>query len=284
MPCRAGELGRYLEIQNLGLNLPFAVGFLLVAAGGLPSWRSTLLVAVAFVAARNAGHSFNRWADRGYDARNPRTRSRALVTGRYPPSFALAFAAANSALLLLAAALLNPLALLLAPIALALVLGYSYTKRVTSWTTPFLGVVEAIVPAAVFIAIRGELPATVLLAVVGLLLWGTAFETIHSVEDLTSDAALGLKSLPLRLGRDASLRLLPALHAASVALLALFGLFIGLGWPYDAGLGAMGAIAIATDGQLRTGSVVGRSAFRRHFLMSTLFLVGVAAALLLPIG
>ncbi|MGI0068103.1 MAG: UbiA family prenyltransferase [Thermoplasmata archaeon] len=94
VPCRAGELGRYLEIQNLGLNLPFAVGFLLVAAGGLPSWRSTLLVAVAFVAARNAGHSFNRWADRGYDARNPRTRSRALVTGRYPPSFALAFAAA----------------------------------------------------------------------------------------------------------------------------------------------------------------------------------------------
>lgn len=278
----ARELGRYLEIQNLGLNLPFAIAFLLLAAGGIPGLRPTLLVVVAFVAARNAGHSFNRWADREYDRANPRTRSRALVTGRYPTVFALGFVAANAAILLAAAALLNPLALELAPVALLLLLGYSYTKRFTALTTPFLGLVEAIAPAAVFVALRGSLPPAVLLAVAGILLWGTAFETIHSLGDLESDRSLGLRSLPLRLGRAASLRLLPALHAAALGFLALFGLLLGLRYPYYIGLAAMAALVAETDGRLAGGSLHGRAAFHRHFVLSALFLAGVAATLFLP--
>jgi 4-hydroxybenzoate polyprenyltransferase len=275
-------LGRYLEIQNLGLNLPFAIAFLLVAARGLPPLVPLVLIVIAFIAARNAGHSFNRWADREYDARNPRTQGRALVTGERSPAFALGFAAVNAAVLVLVAYLLNPLAFVLSFVALALVFGYSYTKRVTALTTPFLGLVEAITPAAAFVALDGTLPPVVLLAVGGMLLWGTAFETIHSLGDLEVDRALGLRSLPVRIGRAASLDLLPALHVGAIALLAGFGIARGLGWPYLAALGAMGAIALATDWELRRDLSRGPSAFRRHFVLSALFLVGVVAALWWP--
>ena len=280
----AKELGRFLEIQNLGLNLPFALAFLFLAAGGLPSVRTVLLVVVAFVAARNAGHSFNRWADRAIDAQNPRTRDRLIAAGRAPPAFALAFCAANAAILLAAAYLLNPLAFVLAPVALLLVFGYSYTKRVTSFTTAFLGLVEAITPAAVYIAVRGTLPLPVLLAVGGLLAWGTAFETIHSLGDYASDRALGLYSLPVRLGTNRSARLVPVLHGLALGLLAAFGLASGLAPAYYAALVAMAGIAALTDRALVRRPTETRVPFERHFALGAIFLVGVVLALFFPLG
>jgi 4-hydroxybenzoate polyprenyltransferase len=277
-----GGLGRYLEIQNLGLNLPFAVAFLLIAAHGLPKLVPLLLVIVAFVAARNAGHSFNRWADREYDARNPRTKGRALVTGERSPAFALGFSAANAVLLIVVAYLLNPLAFVLSFVALALIFLYSYTKRFTSLTTPFLGLVEAITPAAAFVALDATLPWVALLAVAGMLLWGTAFETIHSLGDLEVDRALGLRSLPVRLGRERSLSLLPWLHLGALAFLGVFGIEEGLGFPFVITLVAMLAIALATDLELRRDLARVPQAFRRHFVLSALFLVGTILALWWP--
>jgi 4-hydroxybenzoate polyprenyltransferase len=279
---RARELGRFLEIQNLGLNLPLALAFLFLAAGGLPAVRTIVLVVVAFVAARNAGHSFNRWADRAFDAANPRTRGRSLPAGTLPPSFAVVLTVANAALLLVAAYLLNPLAFVLAPVALALLLGYSYSKRVTSLTTPFLGLVEAIIPAAVFIAVRGELPPQVLLAVAGLIAWGTAFETVHSMGDVESDRALGLLSLPQRLGPRRSVRLVVGLHAAALGLLAGFGVAFGLSGAYYAGLAVMGAIAGLSDARLARDPTQVRVPFERHFAMAFAFLVGVLVAVFVP--
>jgi 4-hydroxybenzoate polyprenyltransferase len=283
-PGPARELGRFLEIQNLGLNLPFALAFLFLAAGGIPNPLTIVLVVIAFVAARNAGHSFNRWADRRLDAANPRTRDRALVAGRTSPAFALGFCVANAAVLVVAAYFLNLLAFVLAPIALALVLGYSYTKRVTSFTTAFLGLVEAVTPAAVYIAVRGSLPVEVLLAVGGLLAWGTAFETIHSLGDLESDRALGLFSVPLRWGVPASVRLVPVLHGVALALLALFGLALGLTSAYFLALVAMAVLAAVTDRDLarRPNSV--RIPFERHFALGAVYLAGVLLAVFLPIG
>lgn len=275
-------LGRFLEIQNLGLNLPFALAFLLLAAHGWPSLRVFLLVVIAFVAARNAGHSFNRWADRRLDAANPRTQGRALVTGERSSAFALAFAVGSSAVLLAAAFLLNPLAFLLAPVALALVFGYSYTKRVTTFTTAFLGLVEAVTPAAVFIAVDGRLPPVVLLAVGALLAWGTAFETIHSLGDLESDRALGLFSVPVRLGPRASVRLVAALHAAALLLLAVFGAALRLSLPYFAALLAIGLLAAWTDGALAARPTEAKVPFRRHIALGLLFLAGVVVALFVP--
>ncbi len=280
--ARARELGRFLEIQNLGLNLPLALAFLVLAARGLPSLPTFVLVVVAFVAARNAGHSFNRWADRVFDAANPRTRGRALPAGALSSSFALALTAANAAVLLAAAYLLNSLAFLLAPVALALLLGYSYSKRVTSLTTPLLGLVEAVVPAAVFIAVRGALPPAVLLAVAAIVAWGTAFETVHSLGDVESDRTLGLFSLPRRLGPRRSVRLVVGLHAAALGLLAAFGLALGLGGPYYAGLAVMAGIAAVSDVRLARNPAQVRVPFERHFAMALAFLVGVLVAVFAP--
>jgi 4-hydroxybenzoate polyprenyltransferase len=281
---RARELGRFLEIQNLGLNLPFAVAFLVLAARGVPSLRIVVLVVIAFVAARNAGHSFNRWADRRLDARNPRTRDRTVAAGRTPPGVALAVALGSGAIVVAAAFFLNPLAFALSPVALGLVFGYSYTKRVTSFTTAFLGLVEAVTPAAVFIAVTGTLAPAVLLAVAGLLAWGTAFETVHSLGDLASDRALGLFSIPVRWGTRASVRLVAALHGAALALLALFGLALDLRVPYFAALAAIAALALLGDATLARDPTSTRVLFRRHFAMSALYLVGVLLAVFVPIG
>ncbi|HXW67109.1 MAG TPA: UbiA family prenyltransferase [Thermoplasmata archaeon] len=278
------ELARFLEIQNLGLNLTFALGFLLLAANGLPSLRTFVLVVIAFVAARNAGHSFNRWADRVIDARNPRTRDRLLPAGRARPGLALAITAASGGVLLGAAYLLNPLAFALAPLALLLVLGYSYTKRVTSLTTVFLGLVESITPAAAYVAVRGTLPLPALLAVGALLAWGTAFETIHSLGDLASDRELGLRSLPAAVGTATAARLVPLFHAAALALLALFGLAVGLALPYYVALAAMAGLAALTDRDLARRPTETRLPFERHFALGAIFLAGVVLAVFVPFG
>ena len=283
-PGPARSLGRFLEIQTLGLNLAFAIAFLLLASAGHPTLWKLLWVVVAFLAARNAGHSFNRWADRRLDAANPRTQDRALVTGRYSPGFALGFCAANSALLVLAAYLLNPLAFVLAPVALLIVLGYSYTKRITSFTTAFLGLVQAITPAAVYIAITGGLPLVVLVAVLALLAWGTAFETVHSLGDVESDRALGLFSVPVRWGVTSSVRLVVLLHAVALVLFVLFGLALHLTVGYYAALAVMLALVVVTDRDLAREPTRARVPFRRHFAMSIVFLIGVALTVYVPLG
>lgn len=280
----SGGLGRFLEIQNLGLNLPFALAFFLLASMGKPSLWTLFLIVVAFVGARNAGHSFNRWTDRRLDAVNPRTRNRAMVTGATSSAFALGFCAANAALLVGAAYLLNPLAFVLAPVALVLVLGYSYTKRVTSFTTAFLGLVQAITPAAVYIGVTGTLPPVVLIAVGGFLAWGTAFETIHSLGDVESDRALGLFSVPVRFGVNASVRLVPVLHAVALIALAVFGLELRLTTAYFVALFAMAALVVVTDRALARAPTNARVPFERHFAMGAFYLVGVALAVFVPLG
>lgn len=282
-PGRLRELGRLLEIQNLGLNLPFALAFLLIAAHGLPTVRTTVLLVVAFVAARNAGHSFNRYTDRDLDAQNPRTQGRALVTGRASPRAVLAITVISGAIVVAAAALLNPLALGLAPVALALVLGYSLTKRRSFLTTLFLGLVECVTPAAAFVGVTGTLPAPALLAVGGIFAWGTAFETVHSLGDLETDAALGLPSLPRRIGEAAALRLVPLLHAVALALLALFGYALGLPFPYYLGLAAMAIVVTLTDLEVVRHPRDARTAFRRHFVLSALYFTGTVVALFVPL-
>ncbi len=281
---RLGELARFLEIQNVALNLPFAVAFVLVAAAGLPRLEPFALVVVAFVAARNAGHAFNRWADRDLDAANPRTAARALPSGRLSPRFALVTTVACAAVVFAAAALLNRLALELAPVALALVLGYSYTKRIAAATTVFLGLVEAITPAAAFVALDGTLPLSAWLAVGGVLAWGTAFETVHSLGDVESDRRLGLRSLPVALGPARSRQLVAALHGAALVLLATFGYAERLRLPYEVALAAIAVGVALSDRAFAAGTVDGRTLFVRHFWFAAIFLAGVGLAVFLPWG
>ncbi len=271
---RLAGLARFLELQNLALNLPFALGFLWIATDGAPSVRTTVLIVVAFVAARNAGHSFNRWTDRDLDARNPRTAGRLLVRRPDLAPVALAFAGASAVLLVACAYLLSPLALVLVPVAILIVLGYSLTKRLSSLTTIFLGLVEAITPAAVYAGATDTLPPAAWLASGAMLCWGTAFELIHSLGDREADARLGLPSLPLALGPGATLRLLYVAHALALAGLAVFGLLAGLGPGYFLALAlvALGAAYVDRGVSLRPDEA--RAPFRWHYAFAALFLVG----------
>jgi 4-hydroxybenzoate polyprenyltransferase len=279
---RAEELGRFLEIQNLGLNLPFALAFLLTASAGHPSLWTVLWIVVAFVAARNAGHSFNRIVDREYDRQNPRTQGRALVTGRYSLGFAVGVVVVSSAVLLVAAYLLNPLAFFLAPVALAAVFGYSYTKRFTALTTVFLGVVEGIPPAAIYIAVQGDLPLPALAAVAALIAWGTAFETVHSLGDIEADRAAGLASLPARLGTQRSIRLVPVFHGIALTFFATFGFLAHLAPPFYVGLAVIAVLAGIVDWRVAQSPDRVVWPFRLHMALGAIFLAGTAVALYLP--
>lgn len=271
---RLRALGALLTVPNLGLNLFFAVGFLAVAMKGSPDWTVAFLVLVAFVAARNAGHAFNQVVDRELDAKNPRTQGRPLVTGALSVGTAKAVIVLNVLVFLVAAGLIRWWLPVLALPALAFILGYSYTKRATSATTVLLGAVQALIPAGVYLAVDGSLPLPSWTAIVALLLFGTAFESVHSLGDLDSDREQGLFSLPLALGRERVPYLVGGLLASAVALLALYT-FWSLGpsiWELVMIVG-MGACAAYEVAGLRGEQTPLLRLFRLHFVMGAVFLI-----------
>ena len=144
--------------------LPFALCGAMLAAGGLPAWRQLAWIVVAMVSARSAAMAFNRLADASIDAANPRTATRALPVGQLTPAFVSAFVLVACGIFVLAASQLNRLTLMLSPVALAVILLYSYTKRFTRWSHLFLGFALGIAPAAAWIAVRGSLDPRILAA------------------------------------------------------------------------------------------------------------------------
>jgi len=204
--------------------LPFALLAAVLAAGGVPPFATLFWILVAMVGARSAAMSFNRIADREVDARNPRTASRELPSGVLTVRFAALFCVASAALFVLAAAQLNRLCLYLSPVALAVVLGYSMTKRFTALSHLVLGLSLAIAPVGAWIAVTGAfalLPVVLALAVV---FWVAGFDVVYSLQDEAFDREQGLKSLPARLGNRRALLASALFHAAALAI--LFGAFV----------------------------------------------------------
>ena len=280
---RARAVVEVLLLPNLGLNVFFTLAFLFLATGGRPGLVQGALIVLAFLGARNAGHAFNQWADRDLDAANPRTRDRPLVQGRLSPRAVLLLVAGNLALFFVAAVLLRPVLLLLALPAVALVLGYSYTKRVTAWTTVILGTVESLVPAGVFLAVDGTLPPVAFLGIAALVAFGTAFEIVHSLQDVEADRRLGLRSLPVALGTRTAIWLQGLALAFALLFLALLGAgTVGPSLGYAAGILALAGLAFLEVRGLSTGRWPLPRAFRSHFLMGACFLLGVLAAYGLP--
>jgi 4-hydroxybenzoate polyprenyltransferase len=213
-----------IKIEHTLFALPFAFLGAVLAAGGLPTVRAIIWITLAMVGARSCAMAFNRIADREIDARNPRTKMRAIPAGTLSVSFAWAFTILAAALFFVAAAMLNRLTLILAPVALASILFYSYTKRWTTLSHLILGWCLAIAPAGAWIAVRGTLdsPVPFLLSLV-VMLWTAGFDVLYACQDYEFDLAAGLHSIPRKFGIARSLWISRCFHAgAFVTLIALY--------------------------------------------------------------
>src|SRR3954451_8933924 len=194
--------------------LPFALCGAMLDAGGVPSVHQLTWIIVAMVAARSAAMAFNRLADVTIDTANPRTRTRALPAGTLTPTFVTSFVLVSCLVFVIAAWQLNRLAFLLSPLALAILLLYSYTKRFTRLSHLVLGFALGIAPAAAWIAIRGSLDLRILFLTAAVTFWTAGFDIIYSCQDYEFDSHSDLFSLPRRLGVAGALNAARALHAA----------------------------------------------------------------------
>src|SRR5579863_2314036 len=197
------SIGTTLEMikwEHSVLTLPFGLTGAVLAAGGIPSLHTSLWIIVALVAARSAAMAFNRLADATIDAANPRTTVRALPAGRLTRSFVAWFVIVTSAILILAAWELNPLAFYLSPVALGIVFFYSYTKRFTRWAHVVLGLAMGIAPAAAWVAVRGTLDPRILILTGAVIFWGAGFDILYACQDYDHDVTVDVYSVPKAFG------------------------------------------------------------------------------------
>ncbi len=208
--------------------LPFALTGAVLAAGGWPSLRVLGWIVLCMVAARSAAMAFNRLVDARLDKDNPRTAMRAIPAGALSSGFVAAFVVVTAGLFLLGAGMLNRLTLELAPVALAVVLAYSFMKRVTRWSHLVLGLALGIAPSAAWIAVRGSLDWRIVVLTGAVLLWVGGFDVLYACQDFEHDREVGLNSVPQAFGLDGAFWIARAMHLAMLGLLfwlvALFGL------------------------------------------------------------
>lgn len=229
-----------IKFSHTLFALPFALLAAFLAAGGPPPVLTLLGILGAMVGARSAAMAFNRLVDASIDARNPRTVGRALPAGLVSRSYVVLFTLASVALFVACAAWLNPLCLALSPLALAVVLGYSFAKRFTAASHLILGFGLGIAPTGAWLAVTGHFAAIPLLLTAVVMLWAAGFDIIYACQDANFDRSADLRSIPARLGVAKSLRIARGLHAAMVA--GLFGLALlepALGAIYWAGVAAV---------------------------------------------
>jgi 4-hydroxybenzoate polyprenyltransferase len=244
-----------IKFEHTIFALPFALLALFLAAEGLPDPRTLLWVLVAMFGARSTAMAMNRIADRRFDAENPRTRDRHLPAGRVSLAAAWTFALATAAVFVVAAWRLNRLALALSPIALAVVWGYSWTKRFTWASHLFLGVALALAPLGAWIAVRGRLDALPLVLGAGVLFWVAGFDTIYACQDLEFDRRRGLLSLPARFGARGALATARAFHGLMLAAFAALGIGFGFGWIYAVGLACVTLLVVAQHALVRASDL-----------------------------
>jgi 4-hydroxybenzoate polyprenyltransferase len=234
-----------IKIEHTLFALPFAFLGAVLAARGLPTTWQILWITVAMVGARSTAMAFNRIADKNYDARNPRTKMRAIPAGALSVGFVWGFTLIAAAIFFVAAAMLNRLTLILSPIALASVVLYSYTKRWTLLSHLILGWCLAIAPTGAWIAVRGAIdsPTPLLLSLV-VMLWTAGFDVLYACQDYDFDRREGLYSIPARFGIARSLWISRMLHAGAFAALVALYFTTNLGIMALVGLIATGALLI----------------------------------------
>ena len=265
---------RLIRFSHTIFALPFALGALVVAANGLPSARTLLLVLLCMVSARTAAMLFNRFVDWSLDQRNPRTASRHLLL---PKPAVGALLAVSSAVFLASAAAINRLTFLLSPIALAIVFFYSLTKRFTAATHFFLGLALAISPIGAWIAQRGDIDLAPFILALGVVFWVAGFDLIYATQDFEFDRREDIRSLVVKLGIARSLQLAQLLHLLVLAALIGFGLAAKLGPIYFLAMTLVAAALIYEHRSARSLDVAGinRAFFQSNAFVSAVFLIAV---------
>jgi 4-hydroxybenzoate polyprenyltransferase len=255
----------------------------MLAAGGLPTLRQILWIIIAMISARSAAMAFNRVADAAIDAANPRTSTRALPSGSLTPAFVSAFVIVSCAIFVLAASQLNRFALQLSPVALAVVLLYSYTKRFTRWSHLVLGFALGIAPAAAWIAVRGSLDPRILLLTAAVTFWVGGFDVLYACQDYDFDRQSGLHSIPRYVGIGGALAIARTFHVLMLLLLIALVVVFGLGK-----LAMVGVLAVAvlltyehTLVSPRDLSKLNAAFFTMNGVISVVFFAFVAADLLM---
>ncbi|HWY52213.1 MAG TPA: UbiA-like polyprenyltransferase [Chthoniobacterales bacterium] len=265
---------RLIRFSHTIFALPFALGALVVAANGLPSGRTLLLVLVCMVSARTAAMLFNRFVDWSLDQRNPRTASRHLLLSK--PAIA-ALLVVSSGLFLTAGAAINRLTFVLSPLTLAIVFFYSLTKRFTTATHFFLGLALAISPIGAWIAQRGDVELAPFILAIGVIFWVAGFDLIYATQDFEFDRREGLRSLVVAMGIARTLRLAQLLHVLMLAMLIGFGFAANLGTIYFSAMPVVVAALAYEHRSARSLDVAGinRAFFQSNAFVSAVFLVAV---------
>jgi 4-hydroxybenzoate polyprenyltransferase len=263
--------------------LPFALCGAMLAASGVPTAHQLLWIVIAMVAARSAAMAFNRLADASLDAANPRTRTRALPAGHLSPAFVATFVIVSCGIFVIAAARLNRLTLWLSPLALAVLLLYSYTKRFTRWSHLVLGFALGIAPAAAWIAVRGSLDPRILLLTAAVTFWVAGFDILYACQDFKFDRAAGLHSIPRHLGITRALWIARAFHLVMLVLLIALVPAFALGKLAVAGIVAVLLLLLYEHSLVKPHdlSKLNAAFFTMNGVISVVFAAFVAADILL---
>jgi len=263
--------------------LPFALCGAMLAASGLPTVHQLLWIIIAMVAARSAAMAFNRLADASIDAANPRTRTRALPAGHLSPAFVTTFVVVSSAIFILAAAQLNRLTLWLSPVALAVLLLYSYTKRFTRWSHLVLGLALGIAPSAAWIAVRGSLDPRILLLTAAVTFWVAGFDVLYACQDFQFDRDSGLHSIPRYVGIPNALWIARSFHAIMLLLLIAMIPAFALGKLAIAGVVAVTLLLLYEHSLVKPDNLSNLNAafFTMNGIISVVFATFIAADILL---
>ncbi|MGA1980869.1 MAG: UbiA-like polyprenyltransferase [Acidobacteriaceae bacterium] len=240
----AGLTLEMIKWEHSIFALPFALTGAVLAAGGWPRLPVLGWIVVCMVSARSAAMAFNRLVDARLDAANPRTAMRALPAGRLSAGFVGGFVAISASVFLLSAGMLNRLTLLLAPVVLAIILAYSYMKRLTRWSHLVLGLSLGIAPSAAWIAVRGSYDMRILVLTVAVLLWVAGFDVLYACQDYEHDRAAGLNSVPQAFGLGAAFWIARAMHVGMLAMLLWLVRLFGLGSLAYAGVGTVAALLL----------------------------------------
>ena len=233
-----------IKFEHTIFALPFAIMSAFLASEGLPSRSDLFWIVLAMVGARSCAMAFNRLADAEIDNRNPRTQTRAIPSGLLKKDDVLIFIVLSACLLVVSAHQLNPLAFKLSPIALIIIMLYSYTKRFTSLAHLWLGLSLSIAPIGAWIAIQGRFNLLPILLGISVMLWTAGFDIIYACQDFDFDKSFGLHSIPVKFGVRTALWISNLLHVVTVCLLIIIAEISQLGWIYMVGVGAVAVILI----------------------------------------